>query len=98
MGRGFQDDPPSSPTDDEDEEDGGPQEAQVLRGASELLSGVGFGVVIELLPNAVSPDLLVHVRGQLHLHLAVVSLHVLGQVEARVRVRLPVELQRGGGD
>lgn len=82
-------------TDDEDEEGAGHQEAEVLRGASELLSDVGFasGVAIEVLPDAVSPDLLVHVRGQLHLHLAVISFHVLGQVEAGVGVRLPVELQ-----
>lgn len=85
----------STLTDDEDEEAGGRQEAEVLGGASEPLSDGGFagGVVIEVLPDAVAPDLLV-ISGQLHLHLAVFSFHVLGQVEARVGVRLPVKLQK----
>lgn len=82
-------------TDDEDEDAGRRQEAEVLGGASEPLSEIGFagGVVIEVLPDAVVPDLLV-ISGQLHLHLAVFSFHVLGQVEACVRVRLPIKLRK----
>lgn len=52
--------------------------------------------MIEVLPDAVAPDLLV-LGGQLHLHLAVLSFHVLGQVEACVRVRLPIKLQKTTG-
>lgn len=49
--------------------------------------------MIEVLPDAVAPHLLV-LGGQLHLHLAVVSFHVLGQVESGVGVRLPIKLQK----
>lgn len=86
---------PSTLTSDEDEEAGGRQEAEILGGASEPPSegGLAGGGVIEVLPDAVAPHLLV-LGGQLHLHLAVVSFHVLGQVEACVRVRLPIKLQK----
>lgn len=48
--------------------------------------------MMTIVSHAVLPNLLVHVRRQLHLHLAGVALHVLGQVEARVGVRLTVKL------
>lgn len=50
-------------------------------------------VVIEVLPHAVSAGLLVGVRRHLQLHVAVVPVRVGRQVEARVGVRLSVELQ-----
>lgn len=83
------------PTDDEDEEDATRHVAQVPGRALQLLNHVGsaVGVVMRMIvSHAVLPNLLVHVRRQLHLHLAGVALHVLGQVEARVGVRLTVKL------
>lgn len=49
--------------------------------------------MIEVVSHAVSPDFLFHVGRQIHLHLAVIAFHVLGQVETGVGVRLPVELE-----
>lgn len=82
------------PTDDEDEEDRSRREAEVLGRAPELLADVGFAVggVVEVFAHSVPASLLVHVGRQLHLHVAVVALHVLRQVEPRVRVRLSIEL------
>ena len=83
--------------DDEDEEGGGHQEADVHGRASGLAQRVGpvHAVGLVGLAHAVAPHLLVQVGRQLHLHVAVVPLHVLGEVEARVRAWLPIEL-RGG--
>lgn len=82
-------------TNDEDQEDGGCNEENVLGGASRFLRQVRFAVrvVIEVVSNTISPSLLIRVGRRLHLHLAVVSFHVLGQAEARIRVGLPIKLQ-----
>lgn len=82
-------------TDDEDEESGGCHETKVLGCASDCFShmGLAVGVVVEVFPDAVSPDFLIHVGRQLHLHLAVIALQVLGQVETCVGVGLPIKLE-----
>lgn len=83
-------------TDDEDEEGGGSHEADVSGRAPGLADHirVAFRVVVEVVSHSIAPDLLVHVRRQLHLHLAVVTFHVLGQVETCVGARLPIKLLR----
>ena len=72
-------------TDDEDEEYGGHHEADALgRAPGRPVYHIGFLGMVVLLPHAIAAHLLVHVGRQLHLHLAVLTLHVLRQVEARV--------------
>lgn len=82
-------------TNNENEEGDGSHEEKVLGGACEPLSHVGFagGAVTKAGSCAILPNLLIDVRGQLHLHLAVVTFHVLGQVETRIGVWLPIKLQ-----
>lgn len=92
-------------TDDEDEQGGGDHEAEVPGGSPGIAKVhllhvlltpsavlVLVVVVAEVIPHGV-PSLFIDVRGQLHLHLTVLTLHILGQVEARVGPRLPIELQ-----
>jgi len=84
-------------TDDEDEEGGGDQEADVARRAAGLARGVRgpvHAIVVAVLDRAVAGQVVVCVHRQLRLHVAVVPLHVLREVEARVRVRLPIELRQ----
>ena len=54
-------------------------------------------VVVEVVAHPI-PLLLIHVGRELHLHLAALALHVLGEVEACVRAGLAVELEEGGGE
>lgn len=87
---------PPSLTDDEDEEDCSCHKAEVLGCTSKLLSHIGCAiwVVIQVAANAISPSLLIYFRWQLHLHLTVVTLHILGQVESCVGVGLPIKLSQ----